>query len=189
MQGNVEILKKMLFPYKENTQSGLLSVKVEGNDHLVKIYIEYGIIVGMSMGALKNELCLDALKNCKPVDATFIKDCKAPSFTASGKTETNNKLEEFFGFSSSLGLQKSEKELHATNVSIKHLQKLEQDVTDILGPITKILIDSIYAEIGYSKDKEMSAFLYKQLIDKIKKELPREQYSAFLEKYMIKPIL
>lgn len=181
-------LKKMVRTYKESKHSGLLSVKVDGNDYLVKIYFELGMIVGMSMGALKNESCLNELNKCKLVNATFIKNCKVPSFTTVGKVEINHKLEEFFGFSPVTGLPTPGKETHAINTSIEHLQQLEKDVTEILGPISKLLIDSIYADIGYSHDKEMSPLLYSQLIDRLKRELPSEHQSVFAAKYTIEPM-
>jgi hypothetical protein len=80
------------------------------------------------------------------------------------------------------------KETHAINTSIEHLQQLEKDVTEILGPISKLLIDSIYADIGYSHDKEMSPLLYSQLIDRLKRELPSEHQSIFAAKYTIEPM-
>ena len=55
-------------------------MQVEGYEHLVKIYFELGMVVGLSMGNLKNESCLDTLTQCKPLSATFMKGYKTPDF-------------------------------------------------------------------------------------------------------------
>jgi hypothetical protein len=71
-------IKKLLSQYKHKKDSGLLSVKVAGNEHLLKIYFELGMVVGLSIGTLKNEACFDILTECKPLEASFIKGCRTP---------------------------------------------------------------------------------------------------------------
>jgi hypothetical protein len=181
---NIMSLKKMVWPYKEKRESGLLSVKVEGYEHLVNIYFELGMVVGLSMGNMKNESCLDTLTQCKPLAATFIKGYKAPDFVVA-KREEAGKLEELFALYPVTGGKTTGENASTVSVSASNILKLEKDFIDIIGPIGKMLIDTFYADNGYSRGQDMPSSLYSQLIEKLKEELPSQHQPTFAAKYAI----
>jgi hypothetical protein len=179
---NIMSLKKMVWPYKEKRESGLLSVRVEGYEHLVNIYFELGMVVGLSMGNLKNESCLDTLTQCKPLGATFIKGYKAPDFVVA-KREEAGKLEELFALYPVTGGKISGESVPV--VSAANILKLEKDFIDIIGPIGKMLIDAFYSDNSYSRGQDMPSSLYSLLIEKLKEELPSQHQPTFAAKYAI----
>ena len=165
---NIVSLKKLIRPYRENMESGLLSIKVDGNEHLLNIYFELGMIAGLSVGSLKNVSCIDSISQCKPLGATFMKGFKAPGFVVATKDEAK-KLEELFA--------------EYSVVSAENIDKLEKNFIDIIGPIGKMLIDSFYSEVGYLRGQDMPSLLYIQMVGKLKEELPIEDQTTFAEKY------
>jgi len=179
---NIMGLKKLVRPYKEKKDSGLLSVKVEGHDHLLKIYFELGMVAGLSIGTLKNEACFDMLSKCRPLEATFMKGFKTPDFVAN-KSEINNKLEELFASYPVTGGTSAGKGTHTVNVKADDLVKLENDFVNIMGPIGKMVLDTIYSDIGYSRGTDMPSSLYSQLFDKLNEELPDQHRASFAATY------
>jgi hypothetical protein len=171
---NIVSFKKLVWPYREKRQSGLLSIKVDGNEHLLNIYFELGMIVGLSVGSLKNVSCIDSISQCKPLGATFMKGCKAPDFMVATKDEAK-KLEELFAVYSV--------------VSAGNIAKLEKNFIDIIGPIGKMLIDSFYSDVGYRRGQDMPSLLYIQMIGKLKEELPIEDQTTFAARYAFGPAL
>jgi hypothetical protein len=132
---NIMSLKKLVSPYKEKRDSGLLSVKVEGHEHLLKIYFELGMVAGLSIGTLKNEACFNMLGTCKPVGATFMKGYKTPDFVTADKNEINNKFEELFASYPITGGMTTGTDSHAVKVRADDIRKLEDDFINIIGPI------------------------------------------------------
>lgn len=176
-------LKKIVWPYKEKKDSGLLSVMVEGQEHLVKIYFELGMVVGLSMGTLKNEACLNILSQCKPVKATFMKGYKAPDFVVTDNA-MDSKLEELFAaYPVTGGTTAPGNDAQTVAVSADHIRKLEDDFINIIGPIGRMIIDAAYSEIGYSHGKDMPSPVYTKLIDRLKVALPSQHQPTFTAKY------
>jgi hypothetical protein len=182
---NIMSLKKLVSQYKEKKDSGLLSVKVEGQEHLLKIYFELGMVVGLSLGTLKNDACIDILGTCNPIDSAFIKGYKTPDFVVAEKDEINNKLEGLFASYPVTGGMTTDNGTHTVKVKADDLIKLETDFINIIGPIGKMLVDTIYSEIGYSRGTDMPSPLYSQLIDKLKESIPEQHHATFAAKYAI----
>ena len=181
---NIRRLNILAWPYKEKKESGLLSVKVEGYEHLVKIYFELGTVVGLSMGLMKNESCLDALILCKPLGSSFIKGFKAPEAVIAGK-EDAGKLEELFALYPVTGGITDGGKAPAVSVSADNILKLEKDFIDIMGPVGRMLIDAFYSEYSYKHGQDMPVPLYGQLLEKLRAELPGQHQSAFAAKNAI----
>lgn len=179
-------LKKLVSLYKEKNDTGLLSIKVEGNEHLVKIYFELGLVVGLSIGTLKNDACLNILGKCKPTDATFMKGYKQPDFAAAGKAEIDGKLEGLLAsYPVTGGAAIAGGSAHTVSVKAADLHKLEEDFINFFGPIGKMIVDTVYAELGYNRGNDMPSPQYSLLIDRLKGELPAEHQSSFAAKFAI----
>jgi hypothetical protein len=181
---NIMILNRLIWPYKARRESGLLSVKVDGYEHLVKIYFELGMVVGLSMGIMKNEACLEILSQCRPLSSTFIKDYKTPAFAVADK-EAAGRLEDLFTIYPVTGTKSDSKTASLASVSSDNLLKLETDYIDMIGPIGKMLVDSFYNDCGYKRGQDMPALIYTQLIERLKEELPDEYQTSFAAKYAI----
>lgn len=183
---NIMGLQKLVMPYKKKKDSGLLSVKVEGYEHLIKIYFDLGLVVGLSMGNLKNDECLSILGSCKPKEATFMKGYKAPDFCAGEKSDIDHKLEEMFSSYPVRGaVAAQDGEDKKMSVRADLIVKLEAEFINIIGPIGKMIIDSVYSEIGYQRGADMASLHYTVLIDRLRAELPEQHQATFSAKYAI----
>jgi hypothetical protein len=179
-------LKKLIKPYKEKKDSGLLSVKVEGSEHLVKIYFELGMIAGLSIGTLKNEDCFNILCDCRPMEASFIKGYKTPDFVSADKATINDKFEQLLSSSYPVtGASLSAEERPQRVVSAESLLKLEEDFINVIGPIGRMIIDTAYIDLGYSRGKDMPSSLYSRFIERLRGELPDQHQRTFAVKYAI----
>jgi len=183
---NIMSLIKLVLPYKQKKDSGLLTIKVEGYENLLKIYFELGMVAGLSIGTLKNEDCFNMLGKCRPIGATFMKGYKAPDLVAADKKEINNKFDQLIasypitgGTSTGTGASK------VVHVRADDLLKLENDVINIMGPVGKMILETLYAELGYTRGVDMPSPMYSQLLDKIKGELPSQHQPTFAAKYAI----
>ena len=182
---NIMSLHELVRPYQEKKDSGLLSVKVDGFEYLLKIYFVYGMVVGLSIGALKNKECFDVLGKCKPVDATFIQGYKPPDFIVADKEEVRKKLEELFASYPLTGGTIIGDGADTVKVTAKDIAKLEADFINIIGPIGKMVVDTVYSEIGYARGKDMPSNLYSHMIDKLRGEIPSQHQSSFTAKYAL----
>lgn len=183
---NIMGLQKLVMPYKKKKDSGLLSVKVEGYEHLIKIYFDLGMVVGLSMGNLKNAECLSLLASCKPMEATFMKGYKAPDFFAGEKSDIDHKLEKIFSsYPVTGGVAEKGKEDPGMTVRAVEIAKLEADFVNIIGPIGKMIIENAYADIEYKRGTNMPSLQYTVLIDRLKTEMPTQLQATFSAKYAI----
>jgi len=182
---NIMSLIKLVLPYKQKKDSGLLTVKVEGYENLLKIYFDLGVVAGLSIGTLKNEDCFNMLGKCKPIGATFMKGYKAPDFVVADN-QINSKFDQLFasypvmgGTSTGTGAEQ------AVHVKADDLLKLENDFISIMGPVGKMILETLYTEMGYTRGTDMPSPVYSNLLDKIKGELPSQHQPTFAAKYAI----
>lgn len=170
--GLAEIVKL----YVIKAESGVLSVKLKDEPHLLKVYMERGEIVYVTLGTLKNEECFSRLKNAVPVEYFFLKGVTPPNRIEGGCTE---KLIEALGLSSAEALKAST----GLTVSPQDVQRLEADFIDLIGPIGKLIIDDLFSKIAYTRGNPMAQEDYKMLVDSLTKELPVSEQGKFSLKY------
>jgi hypothetical protein len=182
---NISRLNILVWPYKEKRETGLLSVKVDGYEHLVKIYLDLGMVVGLSMGNMKNESCLDTLAQCRPLGSTFLRGFKVPDYAVAEK-EDAARLEELFTLYPVTGGKTAGEKAPAASVSADKIRKLEQEFIDLIGPIGTIFIEAFYSEYSYRRGQDMPAHLYSQLFDQLRTELPSQYQAAFAAKNAIR---
>jgi len=181
---NIMRLKQIVSPYKETKDSGLLSIKLEGQEHLLKMYFELGMIVGLSMGTMKNTACLSILGKCNPTEAVFMKGYKTPNFVVTDDTSIDDRFQELFASYPVTGsITTTIKDVQTITVRAANLNKIEDEFINIMGPIGKMILDTTYADFGYLRGTDMPSSLYSQLIDRLKRELPSQHQPAFGAKY------
>jgi hypothetical protein len=176
----------LVWPLKAKKESGLLSVKVEGQERLVNIYFEQGKVVGITIGHMKNAACLDALAQSSPLESAFMKDCKVPDFVVAPE-EDIKKLEALFALYPVTARETFGGKGTEVNVKADVLIKLERDFVEIIGPIGKMIVDAYCEEFGYKRGQDMPASLYCQLFEKLKADLPVQYQSAFAAKKVVGP--
>jgi hypothetical protein len=159
--------------------SGLLSIRLEGESHLLKIYIEKGEIVSLSLGTYKNEDCLDKLDGVVPIEHFFVRGAKSPIISSIPLTEKLTELSWMANSETNVKISSS----HGVSIQPQIIASLEEEFIGIIGPIGRIFVDNIFSEISYSRGKPMSSEDYSYFLENIIKELPVNQQASFSEKY------
>lgn len=172
--GLAEIIKQ----YLRKGDSGVLSVKLQDETHLLKVYIENGEVVYVTLGTLKNDECFSRLKNALPVEHFFLKGVKPPQKIEGGCTE---KLIEALGLPSGESLEAKT----GVMVPAEDVRKLEADFIELIGPIGKLIIDELFSKIAYSRGNPISEEEYRMLVESLSKELPVSEQGRFRTKYKI----
>lgn len=172
--GLAEIIKQ----YLRKGEPGVLSIKLRDETHLLKIYIENGEVIYVTLGNLKNDECFARLKNALPVEHFFLKGVKAPQKIEGGCTE---KLIEALGLPSAESL----KTKAGTMVPAEDVQRLEKEFIELIGPIGKMILDDIFSKIAYSRGNPMAEDEYRMLVESLTEELPASQQEKFRSKYKI----
>ncbi len=172
--GLAEIIKL----HVTKADSGVLSVKLKDEPHLLKVYIDRGEVVYVTLGTLKNEECFSRLKNAVPVEYFFLKGVTAPHRVEGGCTE---KLIEALGLLSAEALKAST----GVTVSPQDVQRLEAEFIELIGPIGKLIIDDLFSKIAYTRGNPMTQGDYLMLVDSLTKELPASEQGRFSSKYKI----
>jgi hypothetical protein len=171
-----DIFKK----YIRTKDSGLLSIKIEGNNHLLKVYFERGEVVSISLGGCKNEECLKKINRIIPVEYFFIKGVKPPAKTDLPLTE---RLMELSGITIPGSVSEVLSMGMDTSIRPQTVTALEEEFIDMIGPIGKMIIDNTFSEISYRRGNQMSVGDYSILLDTLVNELPGRQRTMFSEKY------
>lgn len=159
--------------------SGLLSIKIEGENHLLKIYLEKGEVVAISCGTYKNEDCLKKLNAIVPLEHFFLEGVKPPITSSIPLTD---KLLEIIG-AIDFKINIETPSNTGTNIQPETITALEEEFIDLIGPIGKVLIDNIFSEISYSRGEPMPLEYYSYLLESLIKELPSHLQTSFSEKY------
>lgn len=168
-------LGSLLKRYLVEPGGGVLSLKLRDVKHLLKIYIENGEIVYITLGTLKNDQCLEKLKDISIEEYFFLKGVKAPSKSDTPLTQS---LLEICGAGEVEMAPKS-----GAMVPPSEVQMLEADFVEIIGPIGKIIIDDIFSKMAYTRGSPMPESDYRKLFDSIIKELPSTEQVRLRSKY------
>ncbi|MCE5311875.1 MAG: hypothetical protein LLF86_01845 [Nitrospiraceae bacterium] len=171
-----DIIKK----YYRTRETGLLSVKVDGQTHLLKIYFADGDIVHLSMGTCKNRDCFTKLTELVPVEHFFVKGVKAPGALATPITES---LLNFLDINKESLDSAASRTSEGEMVQAANVNAAEKEFLDIIGPIGAVMLDSLYSRFSYKKGSPMAVDEFSLLIDSLSKELPAQYRPPFTQKY------
>ncbi|MDX9715421.1 MAG: hypothetical protein RBT37_08335 [Dissulfurispiraceae bacterium] len=173
-----DIIKK----YYRTRETGLLSVKVVGQSHLLKIYFADGEIIHLSMGTCKNNECFNRLTDLTPAEHFFVKGVKAPGTLGAPITET---LLNFLDINKDLIDSIGSSSAAADAVQTSKVSAAEREFLDIIGPIGAVILDSLYSRFLYKKGAPMPSDDFNILIDSLAKELPAQYRPPFAQKYKV----
>ncbi|MBI5026452.1 MAG: hypothetical protein HZC12_06960 [Nitrospirae bacterium] len=162
--------------HAQKRETGMLSVKLEGQEHLLKIYLNDGEITFISLGHLRNEECIEKIGNTTSLGFNFIEGMKPP------KTSPVPLTEKLIGKADVATIMK-EIVAGSMTVSPQKVKALEEDFVDTIGPIGSMLINDIYKEISYHNGSSMSGDDYNYLMESLIRELPESKKEQFRSKY------
>ncbi len=169
--------------YIRTKDSGLLSIKIEGDNHLLKIYFERGEVVSISLGGCKDEECLKRLNRVIPSEHFFIKGLKPPTSAVIPLTE---KIMELTGI---IIPESGSETLHSDRnnniIQPQIVTDLEKGFIEMIGPIGKMIIDNVFSEISYTRGNPMPQGDYSHLLKALTKKLPVLQRALFSDKYRL----
>lgn len=173
-------LPDILRKYLRSKDSGLLSIKLDGESYLLKIYLENGEIVSLSHGTCKNEECIKKLHAVVPIDHSFMKGAKSPT---TANVPLTQKIIELIGVNNAGS--KAERISSNPGVAIKPqiIAAVEENVVEIIGPIGKMIVDNIFNRVSYSRGNSMPAEDYDYLLEHLIKELPAQEQASFIAKH------
>lgn len=169
-------------------QTGLLSVKIEGENFLLKVYLESGKVVYVSIGEQKGQVCVEKIKSGKVVDHFFMSGVKPansePSSTAVSLNDLIPQISRQISASNAIAKIVSQSDAGGTGmVGAKVLSELEEAFIDIMGPIGVLILDDRYSVLSYARGGSMLSQNYHALLSFIVDELPEAKKAAFLEKF------
>lgn len=164
--------------YIRTKDSGLLSIKAEGESFLLKIYFEAGEVVFLNLGTCKNEECFKKLESIVPLAHFFLRNMASPTKSSTPLTE---KLIAHTGMSD-MKVDAGIPSTPGVNIQPHVITNVEEEFIDLIGPIGKMISDNIFSEISYRRGSPMPSEDYSHLLASLIKELPAEQQEAFRAK-------
>jgi hypothetical protein len=172
----LDIIKR----YLRIKDSGLLSIKVEGESHLLKIYLDNGEVVSLSLGSCKDDECLKRLEGLVPVEHFFMRGVRSPS---PSKVPLTERLAALTGTGDSESVAGPMTPIPGLNIKPETIAALEEEFIDLIGPIGRMMIENIFSELSYKRGNPMSSEDYSYLLESLIKELPAQQQALFGERY------
>ncbi|GBD98253.1 hypothetical protein BMS3Abin07_00264 [bacterium BMS3Abin07] len=169
------LLKKYLIRGK----TGQFVIKLAGEDHLCKVYIEDGNAVYISMGTRKPH---DILKYIigKKLEATNFIDGVPPLKRLD--EPLNDKLLML------VADEQADQTLNDINVEgpvpSQGVDTLLDDFIDIVGPLGTVIADKVFSDIEYNRGSEMSGEDYSALLSALLNEIPEKIRESFKNKHL-----
>ena len=173
-------LSDIIARYMRLKDLGVLSVRIEGESHLLKIYIDAGGVSSLSLGACKNEECLKRMNGLTCLEHFFVKGVKSP---APSKLPLTARLMELLGIDDSELSAETMPSNPGVNIQPLVITDVEEEIIDLIGPIGKMIVDNIFSEISYRRGNSMPSEDYYYLLESLIKELPVQQKTSFSEKF------
>ena len=160
-----DIIKQLM----NSGQTGLLSVKIEDENFLLKVYLESGRVVYVSIGEQKGQACVE---NSEPSSIALALNDLIPQI--SRQIAASNTIAKIVSQSADGG---------TGSVGAKVLSELEEAFIDIMGPIGVLILNDRYSGLSYVRGETMIAKNYHALLSFIVDELPEAKKAPFLEKF------
>ncbi len=176
----MNLLSPLIGKYLRSKDTGLLSIKIEGESYLLKICFDSGEIVSLSLGACKNEECLRRLDGVVPVEHSFLPGMKP---TTPAKAPLTEKVIAIVGTAGSETVAEPAPSRPAVAVQPQTVKALEEEFIELIGPIGKMLSDTVFAGLSYSRGNLMPLEDYSRLVDSLAKELPDQHQAPFVAKH------
>lgn len=172
----LDIIKR----YLRIKDSGLLSIKVEGESHLLKIYLDKGEVVSLSLGNCKDDECLKRLEGLVPVEHFFMRGVRSPS---PSKVPLTERLAALSGMGDSELIVETMPPSRGVDIPPEAITAMEEGFIELIGPIGRMMIDNVFSEVSYKRGNPMSSEDYSYLLESLIKELPAQQQALFSERY------
>ncbi len=173
-------LSPLIGKYLRSKDTGLLAIKIEGESHLLKICFDGGEIVSLNLGACKNEECLRKLDGVVPVEHSFLPGMKP---TTPAQAPLTEKIIAIIGTAGSEAVAEPAPSRPGVAVQPQTVKAVEEEFIELIGPIGKMISDTVFAGLSYSRGNPMPFGDYSRLVDLFAKELPDQHQASFVAKH------
>jgi hypothetical protein len=172
--------------------SGLLSVKLQGEAHLLKVYFDGGEVVALSLGMLKNDDCLARLAGAVILEHFFLPGAKSsavatvPLTDRLGAAASGARSDQSAGAPPAPPAQAGRPSgpgAGAPDVAPTVIVAVEDECIGVIGPIGTIIVENAMADLGYKRGANMPASSFNAFIEALALELPSAVQAAFRAKY------
>lgn len=181
MQNAAQTIKE----YLGQGKTGLLSMKLSGEQFLLKVYLRGGNLTSIALGAAVNQGFLqkhDGL-GLTVLQHSFLPDIPDPH-PAADMGGITHIIEQYVN----AGTQRPDRAAaptvnnrasSAAHVEYGKVQETERHVIDCIGPIGAIIVSNILSELGVKRGSSLPAALYEQFYEAVVGKLPEDKRAAF----------
>jgi hypothetical protein len=152
--------------YLNSKETGLLSVKLKGGQHLLKVYFVQGRVTNLQFGMSKNSECFPVFNTPEVESMHFMKEVRSPVM-GSDSNGLTQMLCSHIGKNGVTGQGSS-----ATIVKPDRVAQTVNDFIAIIGPIGQITLSELYDKLGYRPGDPMPGDNFFQFVTQLAAELP-----------------
>ncbi len=159
-------------------ETGLLSVKIKGGQHLLKVYFVQGQVTNLQFGMSRNNECFPVLDTPDVESMYFMKDVRSPVKESDSNVLTQT-LCSHIGNNGLTGRGSSD--------AIVKPEKVTQTVNDfiaIVGPIGQIALSELYEKLGYRLGDPMPGNNFRQFVTQLAAELPERNRADYFKTHI-----
>jgi hypothetical protein len=159
-------------------ETGLLSVKIKGGQHLLKVYFVQGQVTNLQFGMSRNNECFRVLDTPDVESMHFMKDVRSP---VQG-SDTNGLTQTLCSHLGNPGLTRQ-----GSSDALVKPDKVAQTVNDfiaIVGPIGQIALSELYDKLGHRLGDPMPGDNFFQFVTQLAAELPERHRAAYLKAHI-----
>lgn len=172
--------------YLKTKHTGQIVIKLKNEPHLLKLYLDSGEVVYISICNKPPDETIEYIKNKEIEDVNFIEGIKPIKkmetplteriLNVLGINQEPSTITPFTEISSDLTSELGEM------VPAEKIQSVMSIFIDIMGPLGPVLLEKIIRRLHYEKGKAMDGITYSEFISYLLKEIPEETKGFFKEK-------
>ncbi len=170
--------------YLKSQGTGQVVIKLKGESHLLKLNLESGEVVYISIGNKPPDETIEYIKDKEIEEVNFIEGIKPVKKVDPPLTE---RILNLFGIDE--GPSAASPDISPTLtmkpeeiVSPEKVQAVMDIFIDIVGPLGPVLLENIIKRLNYEKGKAMDGATYSEFLSHLLKEIPEEKRRPFKDK-------
>lgn len=170
--------------YLKSQRTGQIVIKLKGEPHLLKVNIESGEVVYISIGNKTPDETIEYIKSKEIEEVNFIEGIKPVKKVDPPLTE---KILKLFGIeeepsAASADISPDLMIKHGEVVPPEKVQAVMDIFIDIVGPLGPVLLENIIKRLHYEKGKAMDDTTYSGFLSYLLEEIPEEKRRLFKDK-------
>jgi hypothetical protein len=171
--------------YLESQKTGQVVIKLKGESHLLKLNLESGEVVYISIGNKPPDETIEYIKDKEIEEVNFIEGIKPVKKVDPPITEKILKLFHLDEGPSAISPDISPDLTMKKNGGIVSPEKVQAVIDifiDIVGPLGPVLLENIIKRLNYERGKAMDDATYLEFLSYLLKEIPEEKRGLFKNK-------